>query len=131
MGIVQPVWLRAKDGKIAGVCAGVARALDVDVTLVRIAWFASIFFAFTGVLVYFVLAMALPREDLIAESQQPKVLGVCLRLARQYNVELGLIRVGALTLAILSFGGAALLYLVLHFVLPPEPRTENGEKIVN
>lgn len=48
------------DKKIAGVCGGLAEYFDLDPTLVRILWLVLIFFAGTGVLVYFILWIALP-----------------------------------------------------------------------
>ena len=37
------------DRKIAGVASGLAEYLDVDVTLIRILWFGSIFFWSVGI----------------------------------------------------------------------------------
>ncbi len=48
-------------GKIAGVCAGLAEYFEFDVTLLRVIWFVAVFF--TGgfaLLVYIVLAIILP-----------------------------------------------------------------------
>ncbi len=50
------------DRRVAGVAAGLAEYLDVDVTLVRLAWVASIFFGGLGLLAYLVLAIAMPLE---------------------------------------------------------------------
>lgn len=48
---------------IGGVCAGIARALDIDVTIVRIAFVLVAVFAGSGVLVYLVLWAVMPREE--------------------------------------------------------------------
>lgn len=46
---------------IAGVCAGIAEYLGIDVTLCRIAYaLLSLFTAFAGVLVYLVLCLIMP-----------------------------------------------------------------------
>jgi phage shock protein C len=48
------------DKKIAGVCAGFAEYLDVDVTLVRILWLAFAFFAGWGVIGYLIAWLVMP-----------------------------------------------------------------------
>ena len=48
---------------IAGVCGGLAEYFDVDPTLVRVAYIMLTFFtAFSGILVYMVLCIAIPRD---------------------------------------------------------------------
>lgn len=65
-GVIPPVhpvkrlMRSSTDKKIAGVCAGLAEYFDLDPMLVRILWLVLIFFAGTGVLVYFILWIALP-----------------------------------------------------------------------
>ena len=55
--------MRVREGKkIAGVCAGFARYMDVDVTLVRIAWLLIALTAGVGVIAYIVAWIAMPRE---------------------------------------------------------------------
>jgi phage shock protein PspC (stress-responsive transcriptional regulator) len=54
--------LRAEDGKLAGVCAGLAAAAAIDVTLVRIAFVISGLSGF-GVIAYIVLAFVVPKQD--------------------------------------------------------------------
>ena len=49
-------------GKIDGVCAGIARYLNVDVTLVRIIWVVFTLFGGAGILAYIVCAVIMPRE---------------------------------------------------------------------
>jgi len=52
-----------EEGKILGVCAGLAEYFDFDVTLMRIIFFISIFI--TGgatILLYFVMAFVMPTE---------------------------------------------------------------------
>jgi phage shock protein C len=66
------------DRKIAGVCAGFARHLDLDVTLVRILWvFLTLAAAcFPGVIVYILAWVIMPEEPAlppvpVAQQQQP------------------------------------------------------------
>ncbi|GHD04184.1 PspC domain-containing protein [Novosphingobium pokkalii] len=47
-----------QNGKIFGVCAGMADALDIDVTLVRVAWIAGTLLGFGSLLLIY-LAIAL------------------------------------------------------------------------
>jgi phage shock protein PspC (stress-responsive transcriptional regulator) len=49
------------DKRIAGVCGGLAEYFDVDPTLIRILFVASIFFGGLGILLYIVLWIVLPR----------------------------------------------------------------------
>jgi phage shock protein C len=53
------------DRRIAGVAAGVAEYLDIDVTLVRVLWVVSIFFGGFGLLLYLVMAFVMPLEPVM------------------------------------------------------------------
>jgi phage shock protein C len=50
------------DKKIAGVCAGVARYLDIDATLVRAIWLLCVLLGGTGLLAYIVLWIIMPLD---------------------------------------------------------------------
>lgn len=53
-----------KDRKIDGVCGGLAEYFDVDSTLVRIAWIFFTCCSFgTGILVYFIVSIIMPRKS--------------------------------------------------------------------
>lgn len=56
------LYLIKSDKKIAGVCAGIARYLDWDVTLVRVAFLAGLLVHGAGLLAYVVLWIAMPRD---------------------------------------------------------------------
>ena len=48
---------------LAGVCAGIAEYFGLDVSLVRVGYvLLTLFTAFCGVLVYFILAVIIPQE---------------------------------------------------------------------
>ncbi len=49
--------------KIAGVCAGFARYLDVDVTLVRIIWLALAIGTGVGFIAYLIAWIIMPRDQ--------------------------------------------------------------------
>jgi phage shock protein C len=56
--------VRVQEGKkIAGVCAGFARYLNVDVILVRIVWLVITLTAGVGLIAYIVAWIAMPREN--------------------------------------------------------------------
>ena len=48
--------------KIAGVCGGVAKYLNLDVTIIQLIWALLVVFAGTGVLAYIVCALVIPDE---------------------------------------------------------------------
>jgi len=51
------------DKKIAGVCSGFARYLDMDVTVVRVVWLILAFTTGAGFIGYIIGWIAMPRED--------------------------------------------------------------------
>jgi phage shock protein C len=56
------LYLSSSDKKIAGVCGGFAKYLDIDPTLVRIAYAVLVLFGGTGVLLYIICALVMPEE---------------------------------------------------------------------
>jgi len=61
------------DKKIAGVCAGFARYLGVDVTLVRILWLVLIFWPVPiGLIAYIVAWIVMPRDPLALPEAKPQ-----------------------------------------------------------
>ena len=54
---------RSRNGMIAGVASGIARSLNVDPTIVRIAFALLAAFGGGGVLIYVILWLVIPRED--------------------------------------------------------------------
>ena len=51
-----------KDKKIAGVCGGLGDYFDIDATLIRVLFLASVLMFGTGVLLYIILAIVMPDE---------------------------------------------------------------------
>lgn len=51
-----------KGRKIDGVCGGIAEFLDLDPTIVRLAWIIFAACAGGGILAYFVAALIMPRK---------------------------------------------------------------------
>jgi len=52
---------------IDGVCGGMAEYLNMDVTIVRLIFVALLFFTGSGLLIYIVCAIVIPRAPLIDE----------------------------------------------------------------
>ena len=57
-----------QEAKIAGVCAGFARYLKVDVTLVRVLWLVMMVWPipFFGLVLYFVAWIVMPKDPVTA-----------------------------------------------------------------
>lgn len=50
------------DKKLAGVCGGLAKYLNMDPTVIRMIWAVLSLFAFVGVVAYIVCALIIPEE---------------------------------------------------------------------
>lgn len=114
-------WTRAKDGILFGVCKGVARALDVPVGALRLIWILGVLFGGIGLGVYLLLAIGLPREDRVYQALQPRLLGVCVQVAKRVDLEIGIVRFLALCLLFASLGLTSIIYVVGYFCLPDQP----------
>jgi phage shock protein PspC (stress-responsive transcriptional regulator) len=57
--------LSTTDKKISGVCGGFAKYFGLDPTLVRLAYAVLVIFGGTGILLYIICALIIPREDQI------------------------------------------------------------------
>ena len=116
-------WVRARDGAIFGVAKGMARTLDVPVGVLRLLWLVSLLFLGSGLGLYIILALSLPREDKIDQALEPWILGVCTNVAKRTDIEIGLVRFLAIALAFLSLGATLLGYFALYFLLA-EPQQD-------
>lgn len=50
---------------IAGVCSGIAEYFDLEASKIRIAWIISVLFFGTGIFLYIILVLILPKKGLI------------------------------------------------------------------
>ena len=132
------VLTRSNQGLLAGVCEGLAQRYEMPVGLIRLAWLVSVFFFGTGFLLYLALWWIVPRRDALPvepviwerdELGRPTaplartevdrmLLGVCGGLARRWQIDPSLVRLGALSLAIVSLGTSLLVYLLAAVVMP-------------
>ena len=64
---------RPREGKmLAGVCAGFARYLEIDVTLVRVGWvLITIFPPLPGIIAYIVCCIVMPKDPLPQPFSKP------------------------------------------------------------
>ena len=56
------------DKKVAGVCSGLAKFLNIDPTVVRLIWAIAIICAGVGLLAYLVCALLIPEEPGMIEG---------------------------------------------------------------
>lgn len=124
------------DGRVAGVCAGLAAYFDADVTLVRLAWVALSIVpgVLIGGLVAYIAAWVLipaaapqdhrPLGKRLTRSETDKQLaGVCGGLAEYFGVDATIIRLAAVVVAIYPGAviGGVIAYLIAWFIMPPGP----------
>jgi phage shock protein PspC (stress-responsive transcriptional regulator) len=123
-----------QNGRVAGVCAGVAAYLDADVTIVRLAWILLSIVPggiLGGIIAYAAAWILLPEASpmeypvstglrLMRSRSNRRVAGVCGGLAEYFGVDATMVR---LIVAILTiYPGAILLgvavYLIAWLVIP-------------
>ena len=124
------------EGKIAGVCAGLAAYFDVDVTVVRLVWviLSIVPGVFIGGLVAYIAAwiltpVARPQDHVLpvgrlARSETDKqIAGVCGGLADFFGVDSTIVRLAAVILAIYpgAIIGGVVAYLIAWFIMPARP----------
>lgn len=56
----KKLYRSAADKKIAGVCAGIAEYLDVDATVIRLAWVIFTLLGGAGILAYLIALLVMP-----------------------------------------------------------------------
>lgn len=58
----KKLYKSSKDKKLDGVCAGIAEYLNVDSTLIRLAWIIFTMLGGAGILAYIIAALVMPRN---------------------------------------------------------------------
>ena len=124
------------EGKIAGVCAGLAAYFDADVTVVRLVWviLSIVPGVFIGGLVAYIAAWiltpvagsqdhALPVGRLARSETDKQIAGVCGGLAEFFGVDSTIVRLAAVIIAIYpgAIIGGVVAYLVAWFIMPARP----------
>ena len=127
---------RPAEGKIAGVCAGLADYFNVDVVLVRVAWLVLSIWPgaiVLGIVAYVAAWILMPRSDtppadatrghLVRSRADRRIAGICGGLADYFEVDPTLVRLSWVVVSVLAgmvvFGIVA--YLIAWFVIPSAP----------
>lgn len=110
----RPRFYRLPSKWFGGVCQGMSQSFNIKPEYIRLMWFFSMLLSFgTTTAVYLLFWMVLPLENEISIYEQPKFLGVCHRLAKDFGWELAPIRLMAVGSIFLSLGFTILAYLAL------------------
>ena len=128
---------RPFEGKIAGVCAGLAEYFDLDVALVRATWVVLSIWPgaiVLGVVAYIAAWILMPRAEdtaavaasrptLVRSRTDRRIAGVCGGLADYFAVDPTIVR---LTWVIVSIVAGAIVfgivaYAIAWFIIPPGP----------
>jgi len=127
---------RPAEGKLGGVCAGLAEYFDADVALVRAAWVVLSIWPgaiVLGVIAYVAAWVLMPRAEappattsrprLVRSQTDRRIAGVCGGLADYFDVDPTIVRLTWVVLSIVAgavvFGVIA--YVVAWFIIPPTP----------
>jgi phage shock protein C len=123
------------EGRVGGVCAGLAAHLNTDPTIVRLAWvILSIIpgMLIGGVAVYVAAWILMPANELgrsvyrgkrLMRADDGWVAGVCGGVAEYLHIDPTIVRVVAVILAIYPGMGifGVITYVVLWIIIPPAP----------
>lgn len=66
--VVRKLYRNPDDKKIAGVCSGLAIYFGIDVTVIRIVFFAAMIFGFTGFWLYLIIWIIAPEAKTAVEK---------------------------------------------------------------
>jgi phage shock protein C len=138
-GPPRKLFRRSAEGRLGGVCAGIAEYLDADVTLIRLVWviLSIVPGGFVGGLIAYLAAViimpdassatvdhARPKRRLTRSVVDRKMGGVCGGIAEYLSVDPTVVRLVWIVLTIIPgaiiFGVAA--YLMAWFIMPEERR---------
>jgi phage shock protein C len=132
------------DGKIAGVCAGLANYFDVDVVLVRASWlvFSIVPGAVIGGLLAYIAAwLVIPESPdpetephgrrLTRSATDKRIAGVCGGLAEYFGVDSTAVRLLWVILSILCGAviGGVIAYVIAWLIIP-RPHTVSPSSLI-
>ena len=122
------------EGKVAGVCAGLAAYFDADVTIVRLVWviLSIIPGVLIGGLVAYIAAWVLTPAAAVEEQPvivgrrlarsdtDKQIAGVCGGLADFFGLDSTIVRLAAVVIAIYpgAIIGGVVAYLIAWFIMP-------------
>ena len=115
--------------KIAGICAGFGEYFDLDPSIIRIVWLATVLLGGTGVLIYLICWLVIPLNTEqhivttfhpLTRSKNNKIIaGVCGGLGEYFQIDPVIFRL-AFIVAVLALGMGILLYIILWIAVPSE-----------
>ena len=125
-----------EDKVIAGVCGGLAESTGLNANLIRGIFVFTIFFGFSGVLVYLVLLAILPNNEGKAEIidienetevegkiqrawKNRMIAGVCAGLAKYLGWDVSIVRMIFVGMSFVA-GIGIILYVFFWFLFPNE-----------
>ena len=111
-------WTRSNVGALAGVCKGMGDALGIETWIIRVIWLVAVLWFGSGIFLYLILALSLPRVEQLDHALDRKLLGVCARISERYQIEVGLVRAGFLISLFVTFGIGILVYGLCYFLVP-------------
>jgi len=122
------------EGKVAGICAGLAAYFDADVTIVRLVWviLSVIPGVLIGGLIAYIVAWILTPVATVDEQPvivgkrltrsdtNKQIAGVCGGLADFFGVDSTIVRLAAVVIAIYPGAviGGVIAYLIAWFIMP-------------
>jgi len=130
----RKLYRRRETGRIAGICSGLADYLDVDVTLVRVAWVVLAIIpggVIGGILAYLAAWLVIPESTELSQSgdlvkrmtrstSDRKLAGVCGGIGEYLQIDSAVVRLAWIVLTIVPgaivFGVTA--YLIAWFIMP-------------
>ncbi|HAG91780.1 MAG TPA: hypothetical protein DCL41_07905 [Bdellovibrionales bacterium] len=119
----QEKWVRADDGALFGVCKGLAQSMGISVGLTRLVLVLSVLCFGFGFGLYILLAIALPKKSEMDQAYNKRILGVCSYLAKNNQMDVGLVRFLALVLLFASFGFTFIAYVIAYMMLPEDEKS--------
>jgi phage shock protein PspC (stress-responsive transcriptional regulator) len=132
---IRKLYRRSTEGRLGGVCAGIAEYLDVDVTLIRLGWviLSIVPGGFIGGVIAYLAAVIVmpdasssadeataPRGRLIRSVGDRKIAGVCGGIAAYLSVDSTAVRLVWVVLTIIPgvIVCGIVAYLVAWFIMP-------------
>ena len=70
MATQKRLYRDVKNGKVSGVCAGLADYFDIDVTLIRVVWLILLLCAGSGLLAYIIMALVVEPKSVVLKRMQ-------------------------------------------------------------
>lgn len=74
LGMTPRLYRSNEERKLLGVCGGIAQRFDIDPTIVRLAFILFTFGGGSGLLLYLLLAIVIPRAPMLPPGQDVRVL---------------------------------------------------------